>query len=1313
MKSLRFFILLLLLSAGVAASAQSWQFNPVNATDGLTYNYVTALSLDSFNRLWVGTSNGVNVLSNGIVKPFVPDGLHEDVVPTGRILDIVCSGSHVLVSTSSSLLMYDEASDSFTRIQWEGKDLSPGAMAGGSGAVWIFDTDRNQLLQLDPDTGAITLTRTFFELELSGIRKIVVPSRNRDFILLASASLGVFEYNPQANRLRHIDAIPNQIRPGSLYLDTHDNLWLSPFNAGVQCYDIEDGYTLRRSVTRESSGLSDNDVLGITEIDGHIYISTDGGGINILDPESGTCETIDAPLVLSATTLGKDRDGGLIVGTTHYGVIGVKENFIRTLYDEYMQGTRTQLSHGVVLSMWEDPEYGIWLGTDGGGLDLYDEVKGDVKQIPSTFGRKVNSICPFGNDQLLLMLYNEGPFLFNKRTHALVPFAAVEMPPLDFSLSRTNYLKMIALDNGDILFFNWGENNYRYRRKDHSFLSFTTAPLNDGSVETMSNFRQWKDYTLAVGRRGIYEINNHSLAVRLLYENAAQINAVHYSGEGTVWFADESGIYTFDPRTGARERTSLQTSTVGRISALVVDEVGNPWITVDGNILIQYDVRSRKSRFFSEEDGVEETFFNGRRGTLASSHGNLFFSGASGLMIVNPSHAPVAHPDDGGLRLSLLSVLVDDTPVPDISKKTIRIPNRFGSIRVRISSSHSDPFVVHRFRYQVQGRVEEHLIESRENEFIIQNHAPGRYRLNVSMLTHDGWTDMMPVADFHVLHPFYSRWFMQILYFLAVGLLSFLVSRWRRQRSRIEAAHERQLQEKQQVEEKIRFMSNIAHELRTPLTLIYNPIRRLMEKDSSPEAVQESLGQVSHQIGKMTQMINMVLDVQKMDMTSSTLFIEPLGLNQWIRRMASEFSMELEEKGLNLAFDLDETIGDVNLDRGKVEVALSNLVMNAIKYSDSGTITLRTSLPGKSRVRIAVSDQGRGFTGSPDRLFERFYQENELNSGYGIGLSYTKMLVERHGGSVGAFLNDKVGSTFYFDLPTDLQPEDSLAEYRLPSGPAQGMDLSDADSGDEGFQTNTQTLLVVDNQENILHYIKTEYQSLFKHVYTAENGQEALEIIRYKLPSIVVSDVVMPVMNGFELCKAVKSDLSISHIPVILLTARDELSNQEMGYKLGADAFVPKPFDIKMLYYIIRTQLRNRAEIKRQYASVALPDNTKDITFSLADEKFMIKLNAFIRDNLSDPDLNIDKVADYMCIARSTLFYKMNDLTGMSTGRYIRSLRINRAKELLEKTDESVGEISVKLGFAESRYFSTVFKQETGETPSQYKKRVRSKAPDA
>ena len=253
------------------------------------------------------------------------------------------------------------------------------------------------------------------------------------------------------------------------------------------------------------------------------------------------------------------------------------------------------------------------------------------------------------------------------------------------------------------------------------------------------------------------------------------------------------------------------------------------------------------------------------------------------------------------------------------------------------------------------------------------------------------------------------------------------------------------------------------------------------------------------------------------------------------------------------------------------------------------------------------------------------------------------------------------------------------------------------------FDTKNMSLLIVDDQQDILDFISKEYSLLFSAIYTAHDGKEALEVIKKKMPNIVVSDIMMPKMTGFELCKKIKTDVELSHIPVILLTSRTDPKNQDMGYKMGADSFIPKPFDSKALYKIIRSQLRNRYEIRRQYASSFFSVISEDQTFSAADEEFVQRLNKYIKDNIADQTLSIDKITEFMGVSRTTLFNKMSNLIGSSANKYIRRIRMDVAKDLLRKTDLPIVEIALKTGFSESQYFSTVFKQETGLTPSQFK----------
>ena len=422
---------------------------------------------------------------------------------------------------------------------------------------------------------------------------------------------------------------------------------------------------------------------------------------------------------------------------------------------------------------------------------------------------------------------------------------------------------------------------------------------------------------------------------------------------------------------------------------------------------------------------------------------------------------------------------------------------------------------------------------------------------------------------------------------------------------------------------------------------------------------------------------------------------------------------------MHLIFNPDKSIESVNIDKKFVEIGINNLVTNAIKYSESGNITVSTLKTDTSLI-ISVKDEGRGFMCNPEDLFKRYYreQENDNITGYGLGLSYARLLIRMLNGDIKASKNSDKGSTFTIILPlvsTIEQNKESVVKQNSTIEQAH-TEINDEESNkniihkqnqqfmdETDFDTKNMSLLIVDDQQDILDFISKEYSLLFSAIYTAHDGKEALEVIKKKMPNIVVSDIMMPKMTGFELCKKIKTDVELSHIPVILLTSRTDPKNQDMGYKMGADSFIPKPFDSKALYKIIRSQLRNRYEIRRQYASSFFSVISEDQTFSAADEEFVQRLNKYIKDNIADQTLSIDKITEFMGVSRTTLFNKMSNLIGSSANKYIRRIRMDVAKDLLRKTDLPIGEIALKTGFSESQYFSTVFKQETGLTPSQFK----------
>ena len=454
----------------------------------------------------------------------------------------------------------------------------------------------------------------------------------------------------------------------------------------------------------------------------------------------------------------------------------------------------------------------------------------------------------------------------------------------------------------------------------------------------------------------------------------------------------------------------------------------------------------------------------------------------------------------------------------------------------------------------------------------------------------------------------------------------------------------------------------------------------------------------------------MVLNVRKMEVGQSTLNVENVELNPWVEQLIDDFRPEATMKGISIVYCPDKEVNTLCFDKEKCTTILTNLLINALKYSpENGQISVSVSLSEDGNgVRISVADEGPGLKDIDiNNLFTRFYQGNNSRPGTGIGLSYSKILAEQHGGSIGAYDHGSVsGATFWFELPRNvqpgkvtLQPQPYLNELLAPTQEVES--IPEETSTKE--ETMNDTLLIVDDNKDLTDYLSEALKTKFKKIWVAYDGEEALRICRESYPDIVVSDIQMPRMNGYELCKHIKEDLEISHIPIILLTARNDEESQIFGYKNGADAYLTKPFEVSILYTIIQSQLKNRERMRTRYAEAGPLPQPQESTFSPADEKFLKRLNKSISENLDNPQMGVPFLCTELGISRASLYNKLKAVTGMGANDYITKLRVERAAWLLTHSALSINEIADQTGFSTSRYFSTVFKQYMGCSPTQYK----------
>ena len=635
-------------------------------------------------------------------------------------------------------------------------------------------------------------------------------------------------------------------------------------------------------------------------------------------------------------------------------------------------------------------------------------------------------------------------------------------------------------------------------------------------------------------------------------------------------------------------------------------------------------------------------------------------------------------------------------------------------IIIKIITRNKDIFRKPMYRYTITG-LNGQNIYSYLPEINLSSLPTGSYHIKAACSTRNGdWTADYDILTLIVLPPWYkSGWFiLSCTLFIFISVILTFILILRNKETKLKWAMKEH--EQQVYEEKVRFLINISHELRTPLTLIHAPLKQLMDKLTADNENYPLIQSICKQSERMKNILNTVLNVRKMEVGQSTLHVQSIQLDEWAEQLISDFKPEASVRGITLVYQPEPEIQTLCFDKEKCTTILTNLLINALKYTpDESTISISTRLSeDRTRVRISISDQGPGLKDvDTNNLFVRFYQGNNSRPGTGIGLSYSKILVEQHGGNIGAYDNKNFGSpgaTFWFELPLNtepgnitLHPQEYLNTLLAPTQETESI----PEQQEENKTAPSHTLLIVDDNKDLTDYLATALKDRFKTIWVAADGEEALRLCREKRPHIVVSDIQMPHMNGYELCKQIKEDLEISHIPVILLTARNDEESQLYGYKNGADAYITKPFEVSMLYAIVCSQLHNRERMRTRYTDIGPLPPPEEGTFSSADEEFLNRLNQIITEHLDNEQLGIPFICNKIGISRASLYNKLKALTDMGANDYITKIRMERAIWLILHTELSVNDIADKTGFSTARYFSTVFKQHTGCSPTQYREK--------
>ena len=1291
-------LLLLFILLHSISEAKQYFFQQIPSQNGLSSMVRCMEVSQEKGYVWIGTRSGIGRF----------DGYEQRRYLRGNVTHILEDEEHTIwVITEKGVFRYNEIEDNFILVR--DKDNNP--VIASSLCLWedgVIFGGRGRLYKYNYEDHIINL---FHTLKPNGKYHISNLYQWDSHTLLAT--------NRWAKAL-FIDIATGNTRPVpfnseqiiSLLIDRKGNVWVAHYNQGVSCYG-RNGKQLQTYHT-QNSPLKTNVVLSLEEHNGQIWMGTDGGGIHILNPQTGKISTLryipgdrySLP-ANSILCLYNDKSNNMWAGSVRNGLINIKEVGMKT-YQDVLPGQNYGLSEKTILSIYQDNDNQIWIGTDGGGINLFDPATGKFHHILSTWEEKVASITGMDKNHLLVSLFSQGLFVFHKETHRYQPLVIINDSINDILCHRGKTVNVYQNTPETILMLS--ETPYKYHIGKKQFIPITKGKGITDIVGTLLPINSTGEDCYLHDLEHIYKINSSLNELELIFtcQTDTVFNSVSLDENGLLWIGSNYGLSYYNPVT--KQYTLVPNTLINEISSLICDRQGRVWIGTEEK-LFAYLIKEKKFILFGEPDGVVQNEYL-EKPRLLSSSGDIYMGGVNGLLHIN-RHLP----DEPALlpTLQLADILVGGERVYDriSNDHQLSVNEKSKPIIIKIITRNKDIFRKPMYRYTITG-LNGQNIYSYLPEINLSSLPTGSYHIKAACSTRNGdWTADYDILTLIVLPPWYkSGWFiLSCTLFIFVSVILIFILLLRNKETKLKWAMKEH--EQQVYEEKVRFLINISHELRTPLTLIHAPLKQLMDKLTADNENYPLIQSICKQSERMKNILNTVLNVRKMEVGQSTLHIQSIQLDEWAEQLISDFKPEASVRGITLVYQPEPEIQTLCFDKEKCTTILTNLLINALKYTpDESTISISTRLSEDKRVRISISDQGPGLKDvDTNNLFVRFYQGNNSRPGTGIGLSYSKILVEQHGGNIGAYDNKNFGSpgaTFWFELPLNtepgnitLHPQEYLNTLLAPTQETESIPKQQ----EENKTAPNHTLLVVDDNKDLTDYLATALKDRFKTIWVAADGEEALRLCRKKRPHIVVSDIQMPHMNGYELCKQIKEDLEISHIPVILLTARNDEESQLYGYKNGADAYVTKPFEVSMLYAIICSQLHNRERMRTRYTDIGPLPPPEEGTFSSADEEFLNRLNQIITEHLDNEQLGIPFICDKIGISRASLYNKLKALTDMGANDYITQIRMERAIWLILHTELSVNDIADKTGFSTARYFSTVFKQHTGCSPTQYREK--------
>ena len=1326
-------IALFIILACAGSRAHRYMFKHLEVADGLSSNTVYSIYQDRDGFMWFGTRNGLNRYDGYTFRVFRHLNNDPYSLPDNVVANICESPEGKLwIKTEREYALFDKDKGIFINdLSGFMKQLGSNAKnplyvyVDKKGYTWLYVAGEGCYRYKQGEEPKVFVLREN-GLPVSGIS--VVGECRDGILLLYDNGLLVCIGRDELDLKWKKDDIPAQLPKGkyvqfSLFTDADDCVWIYSV-LGLWVYDVPTG---RWRDDWASPWRYQTDFVHAVAQDkaGRIWLAKDYKGIDVLDKKTGEVVNLtnhaDDERSLCHNTVYQlyvDRNGLVWAGTYKKGLSYYGESIFKFHFQ----------SLGDITCIEQEDAHRLWLGTNDDGLLLWN-VK--TRKFEEYGSRRIDS-----NPIVALLKARDGKLwagTFNGGLYCLDKGKTVRYTMAD-GLSSNNVWDLVEDREGNLWIGYLDAGMQCFHPQTGKMETYTTAnsDLPDNLINSLCLL---PDNTLVIGTVGVACMN---LQDRTIYKvpsmsgerNDFGVNQVFGDSRGLVWIATLEGLKMYDPKSQVLKDFPEITGEEGEmISGIAEDHGHNLWVSSTRR-MVHIKVSHQGEEGYSFEphvydnaDGLQNCDFN-LRSIKTLRNGTIVAGGLYGLNIFNPGEISY-NTQLPNVLFSGLSLFDKEVEVGKTYEGNLILPEDLNKVRkveldyrqnIFTIELATDNFILPEktlFRYKLEGISKDWLsLPAGAYRLIFTNLNHGVYTLKVKAVNSDGYESKEMAQLKLIVHPpFWLSWWAYLLYVI-MGISALLFAR------RLTLKREREKFRMQQIEQeaarkeeinqmKFRFFTNISHELRTPLTLIIAPLEDLLKKTADDESKRTVLQLMYRNAQRLLMLVNQLLDFRKGEMSGHHLSLSEGDIVGYIHEVCNSFLSMADKKHIRFSFFSGVDAFSMAFDADKIGKVVMNLLSNAFKFTpEGGRVTVMLEyVEGDSNVfEIKVSDTGIGIPdGEKEHIFERFYQtehkgQDEM-TGSGIGLSLVRDFVRLHDGTVEVFDNIGTGAVFVVCLP--VRHVDVKAELPKPVCVPmdEGQETAMASTDREDFPL----LLVVDDNEDFRLFMRHSLELQYR-VEVASNGQEALSKIQELQPDLVISDVMMPGMDGNELCRLIKGDKRTAHIPVILLTARQAVESKVKGLETGADDYVTKPFNMTVLVLRIR-KLIELSRYHRSAQTSTIDPAPSEILITSLDEKLIEKAVKYVEENISRSDLSVEELSRELGMSRVHLYKKLLQITGKTPIEFIRVIRLKRAAQLLRESQLHVSEIAYEVGFNNPKYFSRYFKEEFGVLPSAYQEK--------